>query len=515
MSYSVFGADDDLVIRHGRIVDGTGNPAYFADVAVRGGRIVAIGKRVGQARLELDAQGLVVAPGFIDVHTHAEDLTELPFAENFIRMGVTTIVTGNCGSSAIDVAGFFRRLEATRVSVNVATLVGHNSIRSSAMNGSHDRLPTEAEMARMEALVEQGMKDGALGLSTGLIYLPGTFAQTGEIIELAKVIAAHDGLYASHMRSESSEVFAALAEVFQIAREAGVRAQISHLKLATKPAWGQADQVLAAIDQARAAGLDITQDQYVYAASSTSFSMLVPEWVREGGRERFLERMKDPAAKAKAVAEMKAKLQGGQREDYSYAVIADYPRDRRLNGLTLVEAAKVRQGSDSLANQIDLILEIEQQGGATGVFHGISEDDLRKFLTHPHTMMGSDSGPRRFEEGVPHPRGYGNHARLLAHYVRELKLLRLEDALRRMTSLPATTFRLRDRGHLREGAWADIVVFDPETIRDHATYREPHRYPSGIRHVLVNGTPVLHNAEHTHATPGQALRHGAAPRHDS
>jgi N-acyl-D-amino-acid deacylase len=503
---SVLAADYTVVIRGGRVVDGTGNPAYFADVAVRDGKIAAVGKLSGAAQTEIEANGMIVAPGFIDVHTHAEDIAEVPLAENFVRMGVTTIVTGNCGSSALDVAEFFRLLEATGVSVNVATLIGHNSIRSAAMNGSFDRVPTAAEVATMKSFVVKAMKDGAVGLSTGLIYLPGTFAKTEEIIELAKVVAASEGIYASHLRSESAEIFTALEELFRIAREARVRAQLSHLKLATKPVWGQADKVLAALEQARASGLDITQDQYVYAASSTGFSMLVPEWARQGGPDKFRERMRRPAEKAQVIAEMKDKLHRGQREDYAYAVIADYLPDRTLNGLTIVEAAKVRRGSDSLDDQIELILDLEQQGGATGVFHGISEEDLRKFLAHPNTMIGSDSGVRRFGEGVPHPRGYGNNARVLARYVRELKLLRLEDAIRRMTSLPATTYRLKDRGQLREGAWADIVVFDPETVQDNATYKEPHQYPSGIQYVFVNGVLVAKNGQHTLASPGRPLR---------
>lgn len=251
----------DLIIRNGRVIDGTGNPAYFADIAVRNGRVTRIGRVPVSSARTLDARGLVVAPGFIDVHTHAENVASLPRAENFVRMGVTSIVTGNCGGSALDVAEFFRKLEAAKVGLNVATLFGHNTARREAMGGSFRREPTAAELDRMKALVEQAMKDGAVGLSTGLIYLPGTYSKTEEIIPLAKVAAAHDGIYASHMRSETTGIFGALDELFRIAREAGIRAEISHIKLSGNSAWGKGQQVLAAIEKARAEGLDITQDR--------------------------------------------------------------------------------------------------------------------------------------------------------------------------------------------------------------------------------------------------------------
>jgi N-acyl-D-amino-acid deacylase len=503
---SVTAQDYDLILRNGRVIDGTGNPAYFAAVAVKDGRIVVIGKVSGTATTEVDAKGLVVAPGFIDVHTHAENVASMPRAENFVRMGVTTIVTGNCGGSALNVAEFFRRIEEKTVSVNVATLIGHNTVRSNAMGGSFNRPPTDEELAKMKSLVEQAMKDGAVGISTGLIYLPGTFARTEEIIELAKVASANNGIYASHMRGEGTTILNSLNELFRIAREANVRAEISHIKLSGKSAWGRTAEVIAAIEKARAEGLDITQDQYVYTASSTGISQLIPASAREGGREKFLERINNPEEKAKIVAQMKETLQRGGRDSYDYAVIANYAADRSLNGKSIAEAAKVKRGSDSLDDQIELILEIEKTGGASGVFHGINEDDLQKFLQHPNTMIASDSGVRGFGEGVPHPRGYGNNARVLARYVRELKLLRLEDAIRRMTSLPATTFRLKDRGLLREGGWADIVTFDPEKVQDDATFNDPHHYATGITHVFVNGVAVVKDGEHTDAKPGKAIR---------
>ena len=496
----------DVVIRHGRVVDGSGNPAFFADVAVKDGHIVLIGHVGGDARTEINATGLIVAPGFIDVHTHADDIATMPRAENFVRMGVTTIVAGNCGGSTLNVAKFFRAIEHTNVAVNVATLIGFNSVRERAMGGSLDRPPTPEELARMKALVEQAMKDGAVGLSTGLIYQPGVFAKADEIVELAKVIAPYDGIYTSHMRHEDTQIYRALDEVFRIAREAGVRAEVSHIKLAGPTAWGQADRVLAYIEKARAEGLDITQDQYAYTASSTGLSQLVPDWALQGGRAEFRKRLADPAQKATMVADMKKSLRSKGRDDYSYTVIASCRSDKSLNGLNIVEAARAKRGADSLDDQIETVLEIQANGGASGVFHGMSEDDLQTFMRHPNTMIACDSGIRKLGEGVPHPRGYGNNARVLAHYVRELKVVRLEDAIRKMTSLPANTFHFKGRGELREGNWADIVVFDPEKVQDVSTYKDPHHYAAGIPYVLVNGTPVLLNAEDTGAKAGQALR---------
>lgn len=497
----------DVIIRHGRVVDGSGNPAFFADVAVKDGRIAEIGRIAGDAKTEIDAKGMIVAPGFIDVHTHADEIGEMPLAENFARMGVTTVVVGNCGGSALDVAKLFREVEATNVAINVATLIGHNTVRQKAMGGSFDRPPTPEELAKMKSLVEQAMKDGAVGLSTGLIYLPGVFSKTDEIIELAKVASAYDGIYTSHMRYEDAQIYKALDEVFRIAREAHIRAEVSHIKLSGPNAWGQADKVLEYIEKARAEGLDITEDQYAYTASSTGISQLIPESAFDGGRTKFLERLANPKEKAKIGDEMEKGLGHKGRKDFSYAVIAFYRHDKSLNGLNIAEAAKKVRGSDSISDQIEMILEIQKNGGAQGVFHGMSEEDLQKFMRFPNTMIACDSGIRKFGEGVPHPRGYGNNARVLGRYVRDLKVLKLEDAIRKMTSLPAETFHLKQRGELREGNWADIVLFDPAKVSDPATFNDPHHYAVGIPYVFVNGIAVIKNGEHTGAKAGQALRH--------
>jgi N-acyl-D-amino-acid deacylase len=496
----------DLILRNGRIIDGTGNPAFFADVAIQDGRIAAIGKIQANAKQTIDVRGLVVAPGFIDVHTHAEEIVALPEATHFLRMGVTTLVLGNCGSSRLDVGEFFQKVEETRVAPNIATLIGQGSVRSHVMGGSFMRPPNKEETARMQQLVRKAMHDGALGLSTGLIYLPGTFSKTEELIDLAKVAGEFGGIYASHMRNEGNGIFEALEELFRISREAEVRGHVSHIKLSGKSAWGGADRVIAAIEGARAEGLDITQDQYAYTASSTGLSQLVPQSAREGGRNKFVERMSDPKQKAAAIEAMKRSLLSKGYTDFQYAVIASFRKDPALNGLNVAEAALKRRGSATLDDQIELILQIEADGGASGVFHGMHEDDLRAFMRHPNTMFASDSGMRRWREGVPHPRGYGNNARVLGRYVRELNLLRIEDAVRRMTSLPASAFRIRDRGQIREGAWADLVVFDPAEVRDHAEFNDPHHYATGVRLVLVNGVAVIENDRHTGARPGRVVR---------
>ena len=501
--------DYDLLIRRARLLDGTGAPATTGDLAIRGDRIVAVGALPAgaTARTEIDAAGRTVAPGFIDVHTHSEDITELPVAENFLRMGVTTIVTGNCGGSKLDVAAFFRAIAETKVALNVATLIGHNTVRGQIMGGSFSRPPTADELARMCTAVDRAMLDGAVGLSTGLLYLPGTFAKTDEIVALAKVAAKHGGIYVSHMRDEAAKIDSAIDEVVTIAREAQIRAEISHLKLSGPANWGRAADLLKRLDTLRAEGVALTHDQYVYTASSTGIgSNLIDAKYREGGARRFRERLADPATKAEMVATMKDYVVRTKRGDYAYAVIANFSADKSLNGKNIAQAAKILRGSDSLDAQIETILDLESRGGAQGVFHGMSEADLKVFLAHPQTMIASDAGPRKFSDAVPHPRGYGNNARVLGRYVRELKIIPLEDAVRKMTSLPATTFRLRDRGELRPGAIADIVIFDPATVTDPSTYEDPHHYATGFTDVIVNGVPVIRDRQLTPARPGSPVR---------
>ena len=498
--------DFDIVIRGARIVDGTGAAAVEGDVAIIGQRIAAVGKFSGTGREEINGHGRVVAPGFIDVHSHSEDVCEIPVGENFLRMFVTTIITGNCGGSKLNVGEFFDAIVKTKVGLNVATLIGHNTVRGQVMGGSFARPPTAEELAKMCSLVEQAMQDGAVGLSTGLIYLPGTFAKTDEIVALAKVAAAHGGIYASHMRNESSSILKALDELTTIAREAKIPAEVSHLKLSGPVAWGRADEIIAYLDRARAEGLKITHDQYVYTASSTGIGTLIAAEFREGGAKAYRARLAEPETKAKMVAEMKESIARGRRGDYTYAVIASFKADPRLNGKTIPQAAQILRGAATLDDQIETVLDIEARGGAQGVFHGMSEPDLVKFLAQPYTMIASDAGVRRFGEAVPHPRGYGNNARVLGRYVREQKVLTLEEAVRRMSSLPARTFQLKNRGELKPGFVADLVVFDPAKVSDPSTFDDPHHYAVGFQNVLVNGVPVIRGGQLTTARPGKPVR---------
>jgi N-acyl-D-amino-acid deacylase len=494
----------DLILRNGQIIDGTGSAAYPGDVAIKDGRIAAMGRIKDSAKREIDVTGNVVAPGFIDVHTHAEDIESLPLGENFVRMGVTTLVLGNCGSSHLHLAAFYKTMAQKTFSPNIASLVGHGTVREKAMRGSFDRPPTATELEQMKSSVAQAMDDGAVGMSTGLIYLPGTFAKTDEIVELAKVVGAHGGIYTSHMRDEGSNIDDSLAEVFRIAREGHMRAEVSHIKLSGPSNWNRAEKVLKEIDAARAEGLQITQDEYAYTASSTSLSQLIPEGAREGGR--FKERIADPKQKAQFIKQMHAMLKRRGSEDYSYAVIASFRADKRLNGKSVREAAKLTRGNDSLADQIETVFDIEKRGGASAVFHGMCEEDLQTFMRHTNTMIAADSGVRKFGESVPHPRGYGNNARVLGRYVRELKTITLEDAVRKMTSLPATTFQLKDRGVLKVGACADLAVFNPNTVKDNATFADPHHYSTGFKLVVVNGAVTVEDDKHTGERKGQVVR---------
>lgn len=502
-------APASVILRNAVIIDGSGSPAVRGDVAIRGDRIVAIGAVPFTAPTEIDVGGRIVAPGFIDVHTHVEDLAEVPQAENFLRMGVTTLVTGNCGGSALDVGAFLAELDAAQPAVNLATLIGHNTVRAQVMGGSFARPPTDAELGRMRELVAAAMRDGAVGLSTGLIYLPGTFARTDEIVALAKVAAGFGGLYASHMRYENARILEAIEEALEVGREAGTPVQISHIKLSSPAAWGLTQPVIARLDRARAEGIRVAHDQYLYTASSTSLGTTIPDWAREGGRERLRERLAVPEERERIRDGMRAMLERGQRSDFAYAVIANFAADPSLNGLNVPEAARALQGSDSLDAQLDAILDIELRGGASAVFHGMSEPNLREFLALPLTMIASDSGTRRFGVGVPHPRGYGNNVRFLAHYVRDERLLGLEEAVRRMTDLPARQFPLGQRGLIRPGFIADVVVFDINRLSSASTFRDPHHHAEGMDHVIVGGQFAIRDGALTGVRPGRTVRREA------
>jgi N-acyl-D-amino-acid deacylase len=495
----------ELVITNGRIVDGSGNPWFRADVGIKNGRIARIGRiDPAHASRTIDAKGQIAAPGFIDVHTHVESIYNLPAAENFVRMGVTTLVTGNCGSSTTDVGQFLGRIKEKPLAVNLATLIAHGSVRREAM-GSDDRAPTPDETKKMEALVEQGMKDGAVGLSTGLIYVPGTYAKTDEITNLARIVARYGGIYATHMRNEGEKVGDAIRESIQIGEQAGLPVEISHFKISSKKMWGQTPMTIGLVRDARARGLMVTVDQYAYTASSTSLDSRMPTWLRAGGFEEGKKRLADKATRERVVKEMKEGLKRSGFKDYSYARVANYQPDRSFNGKSIAEITKQVRGKSDVTNQIEQILTMYEAGGASMVYHGMNEDDVQRIMREPFTMIASDSGVRQIDESVPHPRGYGNNARVLGRYVRELHLLTLEDAIRKMTSLPAQTFGFRDRGMVREGFAADLVIFDEKMIGDRATFDKPHQYPGGVSYVIVNGEVVFGDGM-TGARPGVSLR---------
>lgn len=499
----------DLLITNARVVDGTGNPWYRADVAVKDGVIARIGSiKASEARKVVDARGHILAPGFIDVHAHVESIYSQPEAENFVRMGVTSLVTGNCGGSAADIGKFLDRIEETPLAVNLATLIGHNTVRREVF-GEANRAPKPEELERMKAAVERAMQEGAVGLSTGLIYVPGVYAKTDEVLELARVAARHGGIYATHMRSEGLGVVEAIRESIEIGERAGLPVEISHFKISARKLWGESDQTLGLVREARRRGLPVTVDQYAYTASSTSLDSRLPEWLLEGGREEGRKRLADPATRERVRREMKESLKRSGFKDFSHARVASYKPKPEFDGKSIAEITSLARGKKDVASQIEQILEMYEAGGAAMVYHSMGEEDVRRIMREPFTMIASDSGVRRFGEGVPHPRGYGNNARVLGLYVRDLNLITLEDAVRKMTSLPAQTFGLRDRGLVREGMAADLVLFDEREIADRATFEQPHQYAVGIHLVTVNGVPVFEDGRMTDARPGVALRRGS------
>jgi N-acyl-D-amino-acid deacylase len=358
----------------------------------------------------------------------------------------------------------------------------------------------------MESIVEQAMKDGAVGLSTGLIYVPGTYAKTDEVVALARVAAKYQGLYATHMRNEGDKVADAIRESIQIGEQAGLPVDISHFKISNKKLWGQSPMTLGLVREARARGLSVTVDQYAYTASSTSLDSRLPAWLRAGGLDESKKRLADQATRDRVFKEMKDTLKKSGFKDYSYAVVASYRPDKSFNGKSIAEITKQVKNKSDVTSQIEQILEMFEAGGASMVYHSMDEDDVKRIMQEPFTMIASDAGVRQLDDSVPHPRGYGNNARVLGRYVRELKLISLEDAIRKMTSLPAQTFGFRDRGLIREGLAADLVIFDENTIIDQATFDKPHQFPLGISYVIVNGTPVLENNQMTSARSGVALR---------
>lgn len=497
----------DLVIINGSVIDGTGSSWRYADVAVRDGKILAVGNlKNAPAKQVIDAKNKVVAPGFIDVHTHIEgnDL-RVPLAPNFILDGVTTVVTGNCGSSNTDIERYIYRLDSVRTSVNVATLIGHNSVRRAVM-GESERDPSPEEQRQMEKLVEAAMKKGAVGLSTGLIYVPGTYSKTPEVVGLAKAASRFGGVYASHIRDEGDKVTEAIDEAINIGRQANIPVEISHFKVTYKPNWGRSANTLSQVQRAREQGIDVTMDQYPYVASSTSLNTTVPAWVFSGGRDSVLLRLADANTRKKIKEEMVAALKRKQLRSYGYAVVARCDADTALNGKNISVINKLKGRKKKPGFEAETILEIIEKGSAQMVFFSMHEDDLRRIMKYPYNMFASDAGIARFGSGVPHPRAYGTNSRVLGMYVRELKIISLEEAIRRMTSLPAQKFNIRDRGLIREGLAADLVVFDPQRVGDKSTFTQPHAYAEGFEYIIVNGKITAQQGKHTGERNGQFVK---------
>lgn len=507
----------DVTLAGGTVYDGLGNPGRPADVAIRADTIAAIGdlsRATADARL--DVTGLAVVPGFIDIHSHATSSTaarsgivQRPGVENYVRQGVTTVLGGQDGSSAVPVAPLLEALEADPPAINVGTFVGHGSVRAFVM-GNVDRAPTPDELDRMTTLVADAMAAGAFGLSSGLEYTPGAFADVDELVALAQEIAPYDGLYISHIRDEGGRLLASVDEVIAVGEGAGVKAQVTHHKLIGKHRWGGSTASLALIDEARMRGVDVASDQYPYTASSTGLTILFPSWSLEGSRNDRLARLRDPAARARIRDAIVEHLENERGGDPATVVAASCPFDSSLNGQSLADILAARGEAVTLPNAAELAIELLERGGCQGVFHSMGEEDVRRIMQHPMTMIASDGGVPALGDGVPHPRNYGSFARVLAHYVRAEQVLTFEEAIRKMTSLPASRLGLDDRGVLRVGAKADVTVLDPATVQDHATFTQPHQYATGIAHVFVNGTAVLRDGEPTGTRPGRVLRNARA-----
>ncbi len=534
----------DILIENGKIVDGAGNPWFFADVAVKDGKIENVSKKLGsEAEKVIDATGLVVCPGFIDAHSHG-DFNSLVYRdmENVVHQGITTVVAGQCGSSLAPLSDeirgerqrevdarlpngielkltwtsfdeYLREEEKEGLGANVAHLVGHGAIRAAGM-GLEERDPTPKELENMKGLTAEAMEAGAYGLSTGLIYPPGIYAETPEIIALAKVAAEYGGVYDSHIRGEGKTLMKALDEALEIGEKAGIPVQISHHKVASKSIWGKSRETMKMFEDARTHGVDVTVDQYPYKAGSTSLMTLLPPWVHSGGNAAALERLRDPVQRERMRLEIEEGIPGwenfagelGWENVYVTSVKTD--ENKAVEGMNMVEVKEHRGAPDEFTALYELLLEEEGVAGMV-IFYG-DEDDVKRIMRHPLQMVGTDAGccnvEGPFRRGKPHPRHYGTYPRILGRYVREEKTLRLEEAVRKMTSFPAQRFGLLGRGILRPGMWADITVFNPETVIDKSTYKEPHRFPVGIDYVIVNGMITIGKGSYMEAHSGKTLR---------
>lgn len=502
------GSPYDLLIVGGTVVDGTGAPRFRADVAIRGDRVVRVlpeGIARDSAGDVLDAEGLIVAPGFFDNHAHiSTNIHQYPLAENFVRQGITTIIASlHSGDQPWPMDRYMASLE---VAPNVGFFAGHSWIRRQVL-GMANRDPGEQELDQMRRLVEQSMEQGALGLSTGLLYVPANFARTEEIIELAKVAARHGGIYVTHMRDEGRGLIESVAETIRIAALAGIPAQINHHKAVGASQWGWSARTLAMIDSARALGLDVKHDLYPYTASSTGSGILFPAWALAGGQDSLVARLRDPVSRRRIEAEMVPLMEeergGGDLSRIQFRVV---PSDRRYDGKTLGDLARDRRLRGTTQDGIQLVIELQMKGGFSAIYHSMDDEDVKRIMRHPWAMFETDGDPVGYGVGFPHPRSYGAFPRVLARYVRELDVLTLEEAIRKMTSLPADQMGQPGRGRIQEGRYADLTVFNVETIQDRATFTDPHQYPFGIHHVVINGIPVIRDGALTGAKPGRVLR---------
>jgi len=497
----------DVLITGGKIVDGSGAPWYYADLGIQGDSIAAIGNLGGAtAARRVDARGLVVAPGFIDIHSHGRrGIFNVPTAENYLREGVTTFVEGPDGSSPLPLGAFLDRVSHTPISVNLASMVGQGSIRSEVM-GLVNRKATPEEIEKMKVLAAQAMRDGAFGLSTGLFYVPGNFTPTEEVIELAKVVGRMGGIHISHMREEAGHVLDSVRETIRIGEEGGLPTQITHHKIIGQPNWGQSVETLRLVEEARARGVDVTIDQYPYTASSTGIAALFPQWALEGGQKSTVERLAAPGERAriKAVIVQNLRTDRGAGDPRNVAIV-NCSFDPKLAGKNLAELTRARGVEVSMENAADTAIELQSKGGCSAVYHAIQEDDVVRIMKSPYTMIASDGDIPVFGQAAPHPRSYGTFARVLGVYVREQKVLTLEEAVRRMSGFPAARLKIWDRGQLRPGMKADLVIFDPAKVADKAEYDKPHQYSVGFRDVMVNGVFALRNDAVTAERPGRVL----------